>query len=271
LLLRGQSNKSEKKMRLFLLSIFLIVLTACLSNAADSNTPPSFNFQAYFEGEWDVQKSTVNYKTNEITHAETLGHYSVKKENATTNLVGRYFDNDTSSGEITNELDIFVEITSPAAGQFKTGKSEEDMNTLFSFEFITQPNNIAVSHGEWGGSSPAFYQFVVSSWDRFLITVHRPDKPGEATLYSGHKHAEVKEKTFFQKYSMVLMIGGFFIFQLFTARTQARQGGRTGLASAAATQGQGQGGRGTRPQVTHAQVEEIPEEPADDQKDKKKK
>jgi len=39
---------------------------------------------------------------------ELRGHYSFEKENGTLNLIGHFFDNDTTSGELLNEMEIGV-------------------------------------------------------------------------------------------------------------------------------------------------------------------
>lgn len=46
---------------------------------------------------------------------------SIRKENGTANLIGRSFDNDTKSGEISNEMNLFVEFSTNSSGVFKSG------------------------------------------------------------------------------------------------------------------------------------------------------
>jgi len=42
-----------------------------------------------------------------------MGHYSINKQNGSTHLIGRSFDNDTVTGEKTSHADIFVYVLTP--------------------------------------------------------------------------------------------------------------------------------------------------------------
>jgi hypothetical protein len=136
------------------------------------------------------------------------------------------------------------------AGTFRTGLNEDDMHTLFSFEFQDQHNGMAIAHGEWAGSAPSYYEFVFASWDRFTITVFPAQLAAEnpeVTIFTGRRIPENKEKTFFQKYGSMIsewlapsrhetraaahfrrraVIGGFFVFNMFMQKkAQGRMGG----------------------------------------------
>jgi hypothetical protein len=56
---------------------------------------------------------------------ELIGHFSISRENGTTDLVGRSYDNDTATGDVTNERFIRVELSEGnSVGKFLTGTDE---------------------------------------------------------------------------------------------------------------------------------------------------
>jgi len=193
----------------------LVLFASCLFCVSTAEDKP-FQFNEYFVGEWDVQRSSVNMAANEQVADEKLGHYKILKENNTMNLEGTYFDNDTSTGEVSNNLRVYVESVSPSAGAFKTGKiGEEELVSLFNYDFHSQFNGLYTSHGEWHGAAGGFYQFTVVGWDRFIITVTPKESKGEVIMYSGRKVPNAAQKTFFQQYGTIIMIGVFFFVQMF--------------------------------------------------------
>jgi hypothetical protein len=191
---------------------------------------------------------------------DMIGHYSFSIDNVTDHLIGNYYENDTATGEISNELDVAVEFESDITGTFSTGEGPADVTPLFKFNFEVQENGMATSHGEWLGATPGYYQFVVGQWDRFIITVYPKDgESTDAIVFTGRKIPEVVEKTFFQKYGTMMMIGVFFFMQMFvsnkTRQSMAQQ-------QAAATAG---ASNAPIAQTEHATVEEI----TDDSSNKK--
>jgi len=206
--------------QLLLLGCMLLALLVIAAGDSSPEQQAGFSFYEYFHGEWDVQKSTISLKTSEQSLDPMQGHYSMDKENGTQNLIGQSFDNDTSTGEVTNRLAITIDFTGPNSGAFHTGDTPDDQKQLFKFDFLPQPNGMFISHGEWNGASPAFYQFSIASWDKFTITVYPAQLADDAeiTMYVGRKIPVNKEKSFFQKYSTMIMLGGFFLFQMFMQR-----------------------------------------------------
>jgi len=202
---------------------FVLLFAAVWLFAANEGGPPTaFSFLDFMHGEWDIQRSTASLKSGEQSFADVRGHYSIERENATNNLLGRYYENDTATGELSNEFVLYIEFTTPTNGVFKTGASEYNLKTLFAFDFV-QPlpdsgNGVILSHGEWfGEKGAASYQFQVGAWDRFTITVipKALNAEQEVTLYLGKKIPPHIEKTFMQKYGTYIMIGGFFFLQMY--------------------------------------------------------
>jgi len=98
--------------------------------------------------------------------------------------------------------------------------TDKELKPLFTFNFNTLTNNgIMVSHGQWNGQAPGSYQFVISSFDKFIITTYPKgtdsNDEGQAIIFSGRKLPVSIEKTFFQRYSMIIMIGVFLFFNVF--------------------------------------------------------
>jgi len=229
-----------------------LVLSAAAVAVAVADAPAAlapFSFYDYLLGEWEVVRGTAQSATGESAFDDTLrGHYYFEKENGTSNLIGRYYDNDTTTGEVTNMLSVLVEFTTPVSGVFKTsaptpsspaaaaGGSDDESesaaaNTLFEFDFEQQQNTgFALSFGMWkGNAKPTHYQFAATAWDRFLITLFPRDAPSapaaasaaasaEVVVFMGRKIPQNVEKTFWQKYSTMLMLGGFFFFNMFVQR-----------------------------------------------------
>jgi len=135
----------------------------------------------------------------------------------------------------------------------KAEETSTDLKVLFGFNFEMFNNNgIMVSYGQWNGQDSAYYQFLIPSFDKFTITIY-PTKPSDdpqVIVYSGRKVPVVAEKSFFQKYSTVIMIGVFFLFNMFVQR-KTRQMQQP--PQQAARRGRQQGG---------ATVEEIPDSTA---------
>jgi len=216
-------------------ALFGLVL---LVSANEGGAPTAFSFLDFMHGEWDIQRSSASLKSGEQSFADVRGHYSIERENGTNNLIGRYYENDTTTGDLSNEFVLAIDFTTPTNGVFKTGASEYNLKTLFAFDFV-QPapdtgNGVILSHGEWfGEKGTASYQFQVGAWDRFTITVipKTPTAEQEVTLYLGKKIPPFIEKTFMQKYGTYLMIGGFFFLQMYlkkktdTMQMNARQRG----------------------------------------------
>eukprot|EP00823_Brevimastigomonas_motovehiculus_P001268 TRINITY_DN11779_c0_g1_i1.p1 TRINITY_DN11779_c0_g1~~TRINITY_DN11779_c0_g1_i1.p1 ORF type:complete len:274 (+),score=77.69 TRINITY_DN11779_c0_g1_i1:59-880(+) len=198
------------------------VICTCLCAFVCAQQAPPFNFSEYFVGDWDITRSTINMKTYETVVEEQRGHYAIQKENNTLNLVGVSFDNDTATGEHLNEQEIFIELSSATSGVFKSGP-EDPLRTIFSFDF-TQLNHVQVATGEYfiTEQKTAIYQFVFSSFDRFTLTIIPKNitEESEMIVWAGKKIPIPVEKSFFQKYGMLLMIGGYMIFMFISQKKQ---------------------------------------------------
>lgn len=215
--------------------------------AAPASAVP-FTFQTWFAGEWDVQRTEVS--GGELVHSDVLGRYVVARRNGSEALEGSSFDNDTATGEVTNELALAVEFAdgSASAGTFMTGADPEELAPLFEFAFETQHNGMHVSHGRWGAKSS--YQFVAAHKDLFIITVRPDGGGGDATLFTGKRVVRPVPKTFFQQYGTMIMLGCFFLFNTYMRRSnaaaaQAPQAAAAGAApvSETATPAAGQGAK----------------------------
>jgi len=236
-----------------------------------------FSFYDYLLGEWDVARGTATLGSGEQTFETVIrGKYFFEKENGTMNLLGRYYDNDTSTGEVMNEMSVVVEFSTPTEGVFKvSGANDDSPHPLFAFDFEQAAiNGLALAYGAWrGDKTPTYYQFVVTSWDRFAITLIPHTAIGSAgtsptaagaspaaarlgksdddadtdaaesgptvALFLGKKVPVIAERGFFQKYGSMLMIGVFLIIQM-------KMRGFGGGGQAAAAQAQAQAGQRRR-------------------------
>jgi len=217
-------------------ALFVLVLATAVATATAEVKPPS-SFYDFLQGDWEVLNTKVDMKTGEQTYAELRGHYLFEKENGTLNLIGHSFDNDTSSGELLNEMEIGVEFATPNSGSFKTGASDFDLKSLFEFDFAAQENGVALSHGEWHGAKPSWYQFTMSGVDRFQITVFPKDGTPNIQVLVGRKIPVNAEKTFFQQWGTMIMIGGMFLVNGFLQRRMRPAATPAAPAAAAAASG----------------------------------
>jgi len=273
---------------MFAKSLILVLLCVGIGIISSEDTP-QFSFYDYFQGDWDVQRTVASFKTGEQTHDDLLAHYTIEKENGTLNLIGKYFMNDTTTGDITNLIRVVIDFNVGGnSGAFKTGSIVSDMSededeeeddvkdhslkTLFNFDFSLQHNGMVVSQGEWFGteassststptststststttsSSSFYYQFLIGGWDKFSITVYPKslNQDAEIVLFTGRKIPVLQEKGFFQKYGTMMMIGGFFLFNMFVQKkTRSMQENQQRRPA------NNEGG---------AQIEEVQEEPA---------
>lgn len=194
----------------------MMLIGAILLLMAPSVAQESFSFFKFFQGEWDVVRSSADFKSmDQMVEHERMGHYTIAAmEGSTNRLGGTYYENDTATGEITSEFSIFVEMQEPSSGVFKTGPSEGESQVLFAFDFMQQSNDHIFSHGEWAGETGAFYQFAISSPTTFVITVFpkQGKNSAKAKLYMGKKRVVVEEKSLFQQYGTMMMMMVVFIF-----------------------------------------------------------
>lgn len=220
------------------------------SSAALAAAPGPWTFQTFFAGEWAVQQST--FSADGAQHkSDLVGHYSLARRDESDALEGRSFDNDTASGELSNQLSLLVEFTPGAAsaGTLYTGEgdgAEDELAPLFDFDFVEQPNGMHVSRGEWKAKAGASYQFVAVAPNSFLITVRTDGEDGEV-VFAGSRVLDAVEKTFFQKYGTMMMMGAFFLFNNFMQRRA-----RGGAADAAAA------GAGAAPVTETAEAAPVP-------------
>eukprot|EP00457_Paulinella_chromatophora_P012601 gb/GEZN01012823.1/.p1 GENE.gb/GEZN01012823.1/~~gb/GEZN01012823.1/.p1 ORF type:complete len:268 (-),score=36.63 gb/GEZN01012823.1/:250-933(-) len=190
--------------------------------ASAQATSSPFEFKTFFQGEWAVQKGSGFMNTGEQAIDESVqAHYSIQLENVTQNLIGSYFENDTMTGEITNQLQLYIEFEEGHTnkGVFKTG-SEEEYQTLFAFDFHQQSNGLVMSFGKWYGSTEGFYQIAVGGSDRFTIVVTPSELSTEAEihLWVVKRIPRTLPQSFFEKYRTMMMMGGMLIFNMFLQR-----------------------------------------------------
>jgi len=226
----------------------------------------------YFAGEWEIKRSVLTLETKEQVFDDNIIRYSLAHENGTSNLIGRSFVNDTN-GEISQSQALLIETEGTTTGAFKTGDDPEEMVTLFNFNFVLQYNGQYISHGTY--KEDGIYQFVVSSWDKFILTVLPKElkSNSELVIFTARKMPDAKETSFFQKYGTYLMLGAFFIFNIFI-QNKTRQGIQQPAAPAPApATATTTGGRRNRGQPTEEPtVEEVTDEdPTAESEPKKKK
>jgi len=230
----------------------IFVFLLCICSFCVAQEKKLFTFYSFFEGDWDVYRATADIKSSEQVSEEVIvGHYSISRENETSNLIGRYFENDTTSGGIFNEMDLYIEFDDPNSGRFKTSNpdlEDEDHLVLFEFGFHEHANGMALSLGPYHANQGSTYKFVVASFDKFALMITPPE--GELQLYLGKRIPVIQEKTFFQKYSTFIMIGGVLLFQIFMKRSVGPQ-----LNQAQQSAGPARPAAGAR-----ARVEDIPTE-----------
>ena len=154
------------------------------------------------------------------------------KDNSSTSLIGRYFDNHTETGDIENALSVLVEFDDNSNGAWKTGRDENSLTQLFPFSFVQHPAGHPTSVGDWHGADESYYVLQINAPDKFTITVQpkraAQQQAGEeaeqaeegVVIYSLRKKAEPAAKTFFQQYGTWLMLGVFFVVNMSAARTQ---------------------------------------------------
>jgi hypothetical protein len=158
----------------------------------------SFNFHEYLQGDWNVNRVVVakaSEKASNLAEETTLdsdefdvaegsdvnefaspsradgetsyfdyfrdakvAKYHFERENATTNLQGLYYENDTITHDRINEQDVYIIFNSPSSGTFERVSrplccwcsrypahrsfcffSFQNSNTLFTFSFDSQP------------------------------------------------------------------------------------------------------------------------------------
>jgi len=220
-----------------LLSLCVSLFHLCSLSASEDDSksvspsdPIPFNFYAYFEGEWSVTRSVGTISSSEFESSSIEGHYIVEKLNGTSSLglIGRYYENDTYTGEIDNELKVKIEFLDFSSGSFLTGDDDENLKELFRFSFSqSNPNSIPAAIGEWNSdkSSGSSFLFQCITPTVFSLTVNS-NPSSTVTLYTGRKIVSVVVKSFLQQYGSYLAIGGFFLFNMYVkskaAMTQTR-------------------------------------------------
>jgi len=189
-----------------LITLFLVQFF--ISSSAAASTPTSF--AKWFEGKWEVQIITT-HSDGRVEDAPKNGQYVMRNEES--RLVGTYFENVTTTSEITNPMRVRVEIDSEFKGVFRTARSTVDLfsapeseepelkfKTLFEFDFKLNQNGHYISTGSWHGRQKGVYQFLITSPSTFVLTV-MPSGGGEHNsgiqTIMGHKPAK---KTFLEQY-----------------------------------------------------------------------
>jgi hypothetical protein len=236
-----------------LASIILICFACTICAAEEASTSSSssssltsstaFNFYEYLEGSWEIARSQGVFSSNDLRYDSVQGRYNLLKQNGTSNLIGSYYENDTDSSEIQNQLSVEIEFHDTASGVFKTGEDSDSMKELFRFNFVQTAATVPISIGSWSGSESSYYSFQCISPNSFSITVfpkafgqsgrEDSDDSNSILIYNGRKIVPVAPKTFFQQYGSMLLIAGLFVFNMWIKTKQS--GGHPSAAPAAAT------------------------------------
>jgi hypothetical protein len=158
-----------------------------------------------------------NSETEEVVDA-WMGKLVLQRENGTNNLVGRYFENSTETFEVRNELQVLVEFTDPAQpnrGVVSLSHDDEDFKQLVQFDLQPQHNGFHLSYGALTNNNNFFYQMSVGNWDRTIVTLipkSVTQNQNQLVTYIARKIPVIVDKTFWSKYGMFIMLGGFFMF-----------------------------------------------------------
>jgi len=215
-----------------LLVLSLFARAALSADSTSTAASASFDFHSYLIGEWDVLKSEASFDPPSFDFSPYRGHYNFVKDNSTSSLLGRYFDNHTETGDIENTLTVLVEFDDNSNGQWKTGRDEDSLTQLFPFSFVTHPAGHPTSVGEWHGADESHYVLQINAPDKFTITVQPrrgvasggEESEEGVVIYSLRKKAEPAAKTFFQQYGTWLMLGVFFVVNMWV-KTRQQVGG----------------------------------------------
>lgn len=220
----------------------LVALLSALfgfSMATEPTSPVSneFDFFNYLvNSEWDVLQSSINQSTSSYQHSDILGHYSFLKDNSTSSLalIGRYYENDTSAviETIDNVSSVHVMFDTPSSGSWLISNENEAPMKVFDFSFIHATNSQPNAVGSWlADDVKSFYLMQIAQPTRFTIVVTPTtfDEKHAVTMYSLKKKVDASAKSFFQKYGTWLMLGVFFIVQMYM-----KTKGKMGDAAAAA-------------------------------------
>jgi hypothetical protein len=161
----------------------------------------------------------------------TVGHYTfVASDDEPSVLLGRMFQNDTSTFEISDALSLAVvfDEDSQTAGQFQTGGDPDgddaaETTTLFPFALSTVPDmlGVALSTGEWHGEDGGRYVLQLTGNELFSITVVPASQKADTVVFVAKKIPIITEQTFFQKYKTFFFMGVFVIFNTWLKKKTA--------------------------------------------------
>jgi len=190
-----------------------------LALVSASVTP--FNFANFFTGEFHVYSAEGSRDGSSVSgFSPAVQVFRLESQNDTSLplLRGTSLKNNSDTFEV-SEL-RFVEIefsnTLGSAGVFKNGESLSDLQTLFEFNFFSLGEN-AVSFGKWNGG-PSTYQFIVTSNDRFSLTIDSGADQSTILYFFGRRVLKTAPVTLWQKYGSTVMIGGVFLLNMYLQR-----------------------------------------------------
>lgn len=141
------------------------------------------------------------------------------------------------------EDDDFVETEDDQDSRQPALGDSSKWSPVFSFDFQPFPANVFYSSGAYGLSGSMRYQFLITDPKGFILNIIQQDASGAVAathVVLGRKIVPPPEPSFFQKYSMMIMIGFMLVMQFFKARAQAGVAPEPEAAPANASQAQPQ-------------------------------
>eukprot|EP01124_Arcella_intermedia_P024973 TRINITY_DN4352_c0_g1_i1.p1 TRINITY_DN4352_c0_g1~~TRINITY_DN4352_c0_g1_i1.p1 ORF type:complete len:230 (-),score=54.53 TRINITY_DN4352_c0_g1_i1:58-747(-) len=195
----------------------LCVLSLCIFALVVASDHPS-SLLKLFEGEWNLQITDYGDK---IETQDSNVMFNVTSKNNVHQGAFVDFERDL-------HLKVFIDWTTMTSGEVRyidTRNQEEDESDdestgslLFEFDFTNRTNGYFYSAGPFKGlgESKSVYQFVVTSHVAFVFSLYRND--GHFTTVTGTKALPPPERTLFQQYGTLAMLGVFLVFRAVSNR-----------------------------------------------------
>ncbi|KAH3763343.1 hypothetical protein Pelo_4819 [Pelomyxa schiedti] len=235
----------------------VIVVLCLVAGTARSAQQGVKSFADYFAGDWELSVTRYD-ETGSLEHLDTI-NVTFEKRNGSLTIIDGWFVGEESKGVVE------IEFTSAMAGKWSEGKgqkgdndeaagdveddeeahdgikyssrhkSAQPLTVAFEFAFSNTSNGYFFSSGPYAGTGEVqhFYQFLVASLNHpaFMFTIS--DKEGEMVkMISGKKLVGPVQKSFFQRYGIIIMMGSFILLQLIKGRFS---GGQPAAPAAAST------------------------------------
>eukprot|EP01105_Mastigella_eilhardi_P028345 TRINITY_DN9273_c0_g1_i1.p1 TRINITY_DN9273_c0_g1~~TRINITY_DN9273_c0_g1_i1.p1 ORF type:complete len:256 (+),score=70.28 TRINITY_DN9273_c0_g1_i1:71-769(+) len=210
-------------------------LAAVAAAAAESNS-----FYDYFIGEWTI----AVYSGTPLEVSDEV-RYSIHARNGSTTVLDGFYEREEGRTLIT------IEFSNGQQGTWHESPDDEEAvpTRLFEFSMTNLTNGYWVSLGAYG--TDATYQLIVSG-PSMVMTV---TKDAEVKVWSFKKFVDTTQRSFFQKYGMLLILGGFMIFNMMKSRTQAPAAAPAPAASRPARQGAAASGAAAKSESAAAKSE----------------